>query len=86
MNGGTEWDGIRIAWGWGGRGGTCCCPVCLGIRIMVGAVVMRVDGGSGKIVICTLGLCDQALLTRDTLELRLCCAQLGAQCGVVGTF
>jgi hypothetical protein len=50
---------------------------------MVGAVVMRVDGGSGKIVVCTLRG-DQALLTRDTLELCFCRAQFRAQCRVVG--
>jgi hypothetical protein len=79
LNSGIERDGVRIAWG-----GTCWGPVCLGIGIMVGAVVMRVDGGSGKIVICTLRVGDQALLTRDTLELCFCRAQFRAQCGVVG--
>ena len=87
MNSGTERDGVRIACGGGdgGRGGgTCWGPVRLGIGIMVGAVVMRVDGGSGKIIICTLRLGDQALLTRDTLKLCFCCAQFCAQCRVVG--
>ena len=85
LDGGTKRDGIRIAWGRGrGGGGTCWRSVCLGIGIMVSAVVMRVDRGSGEIVICTLRVCDQALLTRDTLELCFCCAQFRAQCGVVG--
>ena len=52
---------------------------------MIGAVVMRVDRGSGKIIICTLRVCDQALLTRDTLELCFCCPQFRAQSGMVGT-
>jgi len=82
LNGRIERDGIRIAWGRGG--GACRCPVCLGIGIMVGAVVMRIDGGCGKIVICTLRVGSRALLTRDTLELCFCCAQFRAQCGVVG--
>ena len=79
MNSGTERDGVRITWG-GGGGGTCWGPICLGIGIMVSAVVMCVDGGSRKIVICTLRVGDQALLTRDTLELCFCCAQFRAQC------
>ena len=47
LDGGTKWDGIRIAWGGGGGGGTCWRSVCMGIGIMVSAVVMRVDRGSG---------------------------------------
>ncbi len=85
MNGGTKWNGIRIALGGGGGSSACWRPVCLRIGIMVGAVVMRVDRSWRRIVIRTLRVCSHTLLPRDTLELCFCCAQIRAQCGVVGT-
>lgn len=70
-DGRAQRDGIRIALG---SGRSCGHPVGLGVGIMIRTIVMGIDGGCRRVVICTLREGSNTLQTRNTLELRFCVA------------
>jgi hypothetical protein len=53
---------------------------------MIRAIMMRIDGGRGRIVVHSLRERGHALQTREAFELRFCVAQLGGQCGMFCAF